>query len=247
MPRIEEWLVQKPFNVGFSSISNASIVFAKLAEYVVESEGTLNPGVPFIYSKNENVTTFEFVTVSKHVKLTLLYRASEHDFLATKFHELCDDKGSTITLVKPKNNISLIAAAYYGRSWGRWGGSVGALKSVDMAGCGRNGLGVSKKSRKRKGFIASIDENQKSFGGHSFQKYRVRFGSSSYPLRGPVIGKSLSLSNRCNENEYSRMYFTPNWGFVGSSWERHLYPMFGVEYFRVLEYEVFQVELNPLI
>ena len=34
------------------------------------------------------------------VKAELLYRATRDGFASAKFHELCDDKGSTITFIK---------------------------------------------------------------------------------------------------------------------------------------------------
>jgi hypothetical protein len=43
IPRIEEWLVQIPFQSTFSAITNSRSVFKMLAEYVVESEGARNP------------------------------------------------------------------------------------------------------------------------------------------------------------------------------------------------------------
>ena len=38
------------------------------------------------------------------VDVELLFRATEHGFTATKFHELCDNKGKTLTIVKSTNN-----------------------------------------------------------------------------------------------------------------------------------------------
>jgi hypothetical protein len=85
MPRIEEWLVQKPFQSTFSAITNSSSVFKMLAEYVVESEGARNPNASFAYSSNENETTVEFKKGPvKELKFTLLFRASEHGFLASE-------------------------------------------------------------------------------------------------------------------------------------------------------------------
>jgi hypothetical protein len=90
IPRIEEWLVQKPFQSTFSAIINASSVFVKIAEYVVESERGLIPRPLFVYSSNENETTIEFKKGPvKELKFTLLYRASEHDFRVSRFHHLC--------------------------------------------------------------------------------------------------------------------------------------------------------------
>ena len=40
----------------------------------------------------------------KSMNTTLLYRGSEHEFSSHKFHELCDNKGPTISIFHNKNN-----------------------------------------------------------------------------------------------------------------------------------------------
>jgi hypothetical protein len=120
MPRIEEWLVQKPFQSTFSTITNSTSVFKKLVEYVVESERGRHHNASFIYSSNDNVTTVEVEKGPvKDVKLTLLFRASEYGFRSSDFHRMCDRKGPTITIVKAENGP--MAAAYSGVDWGLWG------------------------------------------------------------------------------------------------------------------------------
>jgi hypothetical protein len=218
MPRIEEWLTHKPFSPGFSAITNSSSVFEKLAEYAVESEGTLNPGVPFVFSSNENVTKIEFETASREVTLTLLYRASEHGFLASKFHSLCDEKGATITLVKAWNGR--MAAAYSGVDWGLW--EIPYLR----------------------GFLASIVVDPGAIGGYSLQKYGANENTAAYlhPDVGPWFGMSLGIADRCHENEYSHSYLGPRYGYGSEGVDR--YNLFGSFSFRVLEYEVYQVEIK---
>lgn len=44
----------------------------------------------------------------------LLYRGSDHGFCAKRFHELCDDKGPSLAVVKANNNIFGIFTEY---SW----------------------------------------------------------------------------------------------------------------------------------
>jgi hypothetical protein len=147
MPRIEEWFVQRPFDVDFSAIINASSIFTKLAEYVVESDRGLIPRLSFVYSSNENEATIEFEKGPvKEVKLTLLFRASEHVFLASEFHRLCGGKGPTITLIKAANGR--MAAAYKGGSWDQ------------------NGPRLCPNPQ---GFLASIVDDPEANGGHSFQ------------------------------------------------------------------------------
>jgi hypothetical protein len=221
MPRIEEWFVQRPFDVDFSDIVIESSVFAKLAEYVVESEGARNPSASFAYSSNENETTVEFEEGPvEEVKMTLLYRASEHGFLASEFHRLCDRKGPTITLVKAANGR--VVAAYNGVNWDQYGLALNP-----------------------QGFLASIVDNPGAIGGYSLQKYAANENAfvQSHPSIGPDFGTSLPIADRCNENDgRSFSYLRPRYGYGPEGVER--FSLFGVGFFRVLEYEVYQVRHN---
>jgi hypothetical protein len=223
LPRIEEWLVQKSIDVDFSTITNSSSVFAKLAEYAVESERGLIPRLSFVYSSNENETTVEFEKGPvKEVKLTLLFRASEHGFLSREFHGLCDGKGPTITLVKAWNGR--MAAAYSGVDWGQYG------FTPDL-----------------RGFLASIVGDRGAFGGYSLHKYAASedgyvFSSNSW---GPQFGGGLSVADRCDENERSNSFLGPRYGYGQDGVDPS--SLFGVEDFRVLEYEVFRVEIDSVL
>jgi hypothetical protein len=224
MPRIEEWFVQKPFDVDFSAIINASSIFTKLSEYVVESEGVRNPNASFTYSSNENEATIEFEEGPvEEVKLNLLYRASEHGFNGSESHRLCDGKGPTITLVKAVNGR--MAAAYNSVNWG--------LQPI--------------RTPNPRGFLASIAEDPGEFGGYSLQKYAANEDGlvQSHPNWGPIFGMSLVITDRCNENAESLSFLEAVYGYgpegVDSS------SLFGVDWSRVLEYEVFQVEIESIV
>jgi hypothetical protein len=229
MPRIEEWLVH-PFDKKFSSVTDSSSVFTNLAEYVVESERGFYPRFSFVYSSYENETTVEFEPRRDQgpkraryqgikVMLTLLYRASEHDFRASEFHRLCDRKGPTITLVRAVNGR--MAAAYNGESWGQFG---------DLP--------------NPRGFLASIDE------GYTLQNHLAnnRARVFTYPDLGPFFGNGLSIADICHENERSFSLLVPQWGY-GKVGKEEVEPsfLFGVEDFKVLEYEVFHVELDAIV
>jgi hypothetical protein len=223
MPRIEEWLVQMPIDVDFSAIINASSVFTKLSEYVVESEGVRNPNASFTYSSNENETTVEFEKGPvKELKLTLLFRASEHEFLASEFHRLCDGKGPTITLVKAVNER--MAAAFSGVNWDQYGLTLNP-----------------------QGFLASIVDDPGAIGGYSLQKYAANENAAvySYPNVGPYFGNGLSIRHRCNVDERSRSHLGPRYGYGPEEVDPSI--LFGSTYFRVLEYEVFQVEVDDIV
>lgn len=48
-------------------------------------------------------------------KLCLLYRASEHNFSASKFHQLCDGKGPTLTIIRSTSKT--LFGGYASKSW----------------------------------------------------------------------------------------------------------------------------------
>jgi hypothetical protein len=151
------------------------------------------------------------------VKLTLLFRASEHGFLASEFHRLCDGKVPTITLVKAANGR--MAAAYIGVDWGRpWG-----------------------HTSNPRGFLASIDE------GYTLQKHpsNNRGHVFSYQEYGPCFGLGLFLSNRCDENESSYSILGHYYRYGPEGMEPS--SLFGSRNFRVLEYEVYQVEIRAIV
>jgi hypothetical protein len=210
--------------LGFSIITNSSSVFEKLADYVIESERGRNQNASFVYSSYDNATSFKFEGSNEEVNLTLLFRASEHGFLATEFHHFCDGKGPTITVVKAENER--MAAAYNGVSWGQ---------------------NVPSSIPNPQGFIASIVDDPGANGGYSLQKYAANDHAyvRSYSYSGPYVGTSLPIADRCNENENSYSYLGPRHGHGPEGVDPYI--LFGSLRFRVLEYEVYQVEIESVV
>jgi hypothetical protein len=237
IPRVKEWFIHK-FDPGFSTIINGSKIFVKLAEYVVESERPFSFDALYVYSPKQNVTSVEFEPSYSYrrpkrmrlqgieVKFSLLYRASEHDFLERKFHLHCDGYGPTITLVKAENGR--IAAFYNG---------------VD---CGLSFWCLFWGYHNPRGFIASIYEDRESDGGYSLQKFAAN--KNAYVLLhpsaawGPDFGPSLYISDRCNLNSHSYSYLSHDGGYGREGEDPCL--LFGSNHFRVLDYEVFQIKLQ---
>ena len=48
-------------------------------------------------------------------KLTLIYRGSRDGFKANKFHELCDNRGATVSIIKSK--CGKVFGGYTSASW----------------------------------------------------------------------------------------------------------------------------------
>jgi hypothetical protein len=232
MPRIKEWLVH-PFDKTFSSVTNSSSVFTKLAEYVVESKKGYHPYARSVYSSNENETAVQFeprlryrgIKVKRYlgieVKLKLIFRASEHGFRASEFHRICDGKEPTITLVKAENGR--MEAAYSDSSW--------EYNEFEWV-------------MNPRGFVASIAENPAALLGYSLQKYALNRGAhvvNSFLNWGPYFGYDFYISNRCHENEYS-------FSILGYGYGQERVDLLVCEgNFRVLEYEVFQVEMQDIV
>lgn len=60
--------------------------------------------------------------------MTKLYVGSDHEFSAAKFHEMCDDKGSTITICKSEHDH--IFGFFTTVPWERMGNAKGVTDKV---------------------------------------------------------------------------------------------------------------------
>jgi hypothetical protein len=222
---IEKWFVQTH---AFSAIIDSSSVFERVAEYVIESERGISLGsASLIYTPRENVTVVEFGAASEEVKLSLLYRASEHGFRAREFHRLCDKKGPTITLVKAEGGQ--VTAFYNGGSWNL---------------CY---YGLNRVSNTR-GFIASIAKDPETSAVYSLQKYVPNQHATAVSNQwwGPSFDGQLWLPDRCNEvggSSSLEPFAGYKGGYTREGMAGPMTPLFGIQRFRVSDYEVFQVEL----
>ena len=158
-------------------------------------------------------------------KLTLLYRASENSFSAKKFHELCDDKGPTLTIVR-----SVSKSIYFWKSERLFGGY--ASKSW---------FSGDKAVSSPDSFLFSLDSQTKH---EIYQKeaYAIR----GYDFWGPKFGDGadLAISNNCNSNTRSYSYLGSTYslpdGIVPESQKAKQY-FAGSDEFQVNEYEVYKV------
>ena len=158
----------------------------------------------------------------KRISWKLLFRASEHYFKAEAFHEHCDEKGPTITLVKANDRF---AAAYNCESWPKAGKDTRCYKPN----C--------------KGFICSIE-------GDKFTKFhrdnsKIE-GITSLSRYGPLFGRQLErrglcLFDSCDENKFS--YSKLGKMYIGNESAAETKP-FGSLHFVVQEYEVFSIEFD---
>ena len=151
-------------------------------------------------------------------KLRLLYRASEHNFECSKFHQLCDGKGKTLVLIRSKSKN--LFGGYSTISWH----SNSAYSSAPGS------------------FLFSLDKQTK----HTIYQNEGKaiYGNSS---RGPDFGGTdLYLYNKCHSNNsgsYSNLGNTyclpPSISYNTNESQSYLA---GSYQFEVEEYEVFLVD-----
>jgi hypothetical protein len=149
------------------------------------------------------------------VRWRLLYKGSMFGFGAREFLQACDGEGRCVVVVKAENGR--IAAAYneYGFS------------SV-------NGF-----TPNRNGFIVSIQADGSC--GARFDRNVGRIGIRNLASYGPIFGIDLCISSDCNENEES-------WSDLGYSYGEkpgaNGTTLFGQEFYRVSDYEVFRIVIE---
>ena len=154
-------------------------------------------------------------------KLHLLYRGSEHNFDAPKFHQLCDGKGKTLVIVRAKTTKNLFG----GYSTVAWHSNQSYSPAPGS-------------------FLFSLDKETKHTIIQNNQQYAIR----GYPNYGPIFGagNDLLLSHNCHTNTTSNTNFghtyslPPNISY--NTIESKSYLSGSNLHFSVEEYEVFLVD-----
>ena len=114
----------------------------------------------------------------KQQKWSLLYRASEHGFAARDFHERCDGKCNTLTLVKSANHC--IFGGYTGAKWSSNNGFVTDLHAFVFS-------------------LKTAASNQKSFLARCAESERAIYCKENM---GPSFGvNDISISDMYNKNK----------------------------------------------
>ena len=171
-------------------------------------------------------------------RFNLLFRASKHGYGGKKFHEHCDNKGGTITIIK--SNFGNIFGGYTSKSWTSSGEAVGDENA----------------------FLFLIKSDDESVQKEcplllELRKDYVKYESDIYCVAnwGPVFGTGhdISISNDCNKklgkipehnghHNYSHLYSYECDKVVslcgGDFTCKNTY---GTYFFQVIDYEVFQI------
>jgi hypothetical protein len=149
------------------------------------------------------------------VRWKLMYRGSLFGFGAREFHQACDGMGKYVVVVRAENGG--IAAAY----------NEDGFSSI-------NGFAPN-----RHGFIVSIEADGKC--GARFDQVENSGGIYNHVEYGPMFGYYLCISSDCNTNKISGSKVGGSYGEWTGANDTSL---FGQEYFRVSDYEVFKIVIE---
>ena len=181
----------------------------KLASKILDSEEQL-AFMNFLFDELSHQKENESI---KSLGTDLLYRASDNKYRASKYHELCRDKGSTITIIH--NEFDHVFGVYLSKSF-----TIANNGVVDA-----------------NAFVFSIRPNIKAYGFTSDKRRDEHNavwhnGNDSYgPLFGPY--SDIYIQDKCNERSHS--------GHKAYTWEFDTNVVFGGRTFKIKDYEVFSV------
>ncbi len=148
-------------------------------ESLKQKSGSLLNISKIIDSKNVEQDKFISKCLGKNKQLQLLFRASEHQFSAAKFHELCDGIPNLLVLVKTE-----------------FGKVVGGFNSMGW----KDGSGQWAADTGKKCFIFSVTLRQK------MNLFQPEHAIANNRLWGPLFG-DIRLSDKCNINKDSWLNF----------------------------------------
>ena len=158
-------------------------------------------------------------------EIRLLYRASKNEYLASKFHDLCDGHGPTIIIIK--NNFKNIFGGYTNIPWGG-DGNFHHDKGESFLFGFKDGGGSK---------IYDLLPTQRE------RLYEVQHWKGSGPLFG--AGNDIKILNKCNDNKYSycypSSYNVDNMEMCGGTLEEEDEVDGDCCSFLVEEYEVFEI------
>jgi hypothetical protein len=165
-----------------------------------------------ILSETQSIQLMSWLALSCKSKSRLLYRGSEHGFQASQFHNHCDGKGATITVVRSTSNH--IFGGYTSKSWSS----------------------TSEFIMDNESWLYTLTHNGPAQFKAKPNNPNHVYGYSSY---GPTFGSGhdLYIGDACDANSSS--HNNGNYSFlVQGKGEYHLC---GTYQFEVSEIEVFQV------
>ena len=154
-----------------------------------------------------------------------LFRASDHKYSAAKFHDFCDDKGGTITIIK--SNWGNIFGGYTSKSWTSYGGYY----------------------KDENAFLFVIKSNDESIESKCPLLLELKKDHIGYAIYcdanvGPIFGGGgtgdIYIGDNCNKSDSrscQMSYGTPTINICGGN--KEIFE--GTYAFQVIDYSVFQI------
>eukprot|EP01084_Bolivina_argentea_P103943 186163_1 len=171
--------------------------------------------------------------ISNIKQFKLLFQASKHKYLSSKFHELCDGKGSNICIVK--SNFGNIFGGYTSIGW-----------ESDNEYDDKAFLFLIRSSEEAQQKQCPIVYDINDINGINAVIYGENYG----PTFG--IGHDLYISDKCEEYPQNKCWLNDNYVYEESyEYPSDHKPICGgnlkdaeieLYFFQVLEYEVFQLQ-----
>ena len=158
------------------------------------------------------------------IDLELVYRASDHGYRASKFHELCKNKGATITIIH--NEFNHIFGGYTSKSW-----STGRVTDPNA-------------------FLFQIRPILKIYPFKEDKKKEGRNATWSLDNSyGPIFGggTDMWISDNCNEGQANACCNSKDCSFKFDAKElsgAHTHSAAYECYFSIIDYEVFSIDIS---
>ena len=213
------------------TLLNYKMEDSKDIDKIMNQHGTINMGSNII-TRDESNLLIEWIDdndgddSNEVYSIDLLYRGSDYDFSAEKFHDLCDHKGKTLTIIQAENGF--VFGGYTHFSWN-------TKENVKYHNYGRS-----------QGFIYLL----RAYGRDQGEIQKWSLDIDHYPdiqteikndiNYGPSFIDSITIMDKCNKTDDNEAY-------LGSMFEdsdeieNKDTILSGNKNFKVQEYEVFQV------
>ena len=160
----------------------------------------------------------------RKMKVDLLYRASEQNYRASRFHDLCDEKGPTLTIIH--NDNGYIFGGYASKSWEK----TGCLTDIAAP----------------DSFLFSVKPYCKVFDLYKNRGLFSNRGSEicSGPTYGPLFGDGFDIGivdncNECKSSCQNMSYQGPSVQICGGDEDQD-----STHEFKIIEYEVFAISIE---
>lgn len=180
-------------------------VLSKLTDSIFEltneiedlSQGEGNPKSSILKSSDFNQLRKWLDKEWAKKKFKLIFKGSKDGMTSSKFHELCDNKGPTITVIKSKT-YDKVFGGFMDQAWTSRGGYINSQKTFLFS--------MTLKAK----YVITDFGSHAGYAGYDSTSYGPTFGGGHDIY---LAGDFTSTSNYCNRYSYN---FTDNTSFTGA-------------------------------